>query len=215
MAFFRDRADAAETLIRLLPPEVGKDWLVLALPRGGVPIAAALSRHLGAALDLILVRKVGLPGDPELALAAITGPGPDERAVNEGLCTTFGLTEADVTRLARPELDEIARRRTLWAAPGLPLAGRKVLVVDDGMATGATLRAALAAVRRQGAAQIGVALPVALGHALRQLPADVAPVICPYPDAQLAGIGAAYREFPQVADSEVARLLSEAAATKT
>lgn len=212
MPFFRDRADAAEALIRSLPPEMGQDWLVLALPRGGVPIAAALARHLGAALDLMLVRKVGMPGDPELALAAVTGPGPEERVVNERLRDKFGLTEADVTRLAQPELDEIARRRKMWRAPGFPLAGRKVLVVDDGMATGATLRAALAAVRRQGAAQIAVALPVALGPALRQLPADVGPVICPCPDADLGGVGAAYDSFPQVADSEVAQLLSAAAA---
>lgn len=214
MAFFRDRAEAAETLIRSLPAEVGKDWLVLALPRGGVPIAAAIARHLGATLDLMLVRKVGLPGDPELALAAVTGPGPDERVVNQALCTRFGLTDADVTRLARPELDEIARRRKLWAAPGLPLAGRKVLIVDDGMATGATLRAALAAVQRQGAAQIGVVLPVALGPALRLLPADVAPLICPYPEAELAGVGAAYHDFPQVTDTEVAQLLSGTGATR-
>ncbi len=85
MALFHDRDTAAQALIPLLPPELGPDWLVLALPRGGVPIAAALARHLGAALDLMLMRKVGVPGDPELDLAAVTGPGPDERAVNQGL----------------------------------------------------------------------------------------------------------------------------------
>lgn len=211
MALFHDRDAAAQALIPLLPPELDRDWLVLALPRGGVPIAAALARHLGATLDLMLVRKVGVPGDPELALAAVTGPGPDERAVNHGLRESLGLTEADVDRLARPEIAEIARRRALWAAPGLPLAGRKVLIVDDGMATGATLRAAVEAARRQGAARIGVALPVALGRSLGQLH-DVSPVICPHPSVDLGGVGAAYADFPQVPDTEVTRLLAEAVA---
>lgn len=208
MAFFRDRAEAAEVLIRLLPAGVGKDWLVLALPRGGVPVAAPLARHLGAALDLLIVRKVGTPGNPELALAAVTGPEHTEIAVHEGLRDMLGLTDDDVARLARPEVEEIARRRKLWAAPGFPLAGRSVLIVDDGMATGTTLRAAISAASAQGARQIGVALPVALGSSLRQLPSGLSPVICPHPSADLSAVGAAYDHFPQVSDQEVADTLS-------
>lgn len=211
MPFFQDRAQAAEELIRLLPPEVGRDWLVLALPRGGVPVAAPIARHLGAALDLMIVRKVGTPGNPELALAAVTGPGPVGIVVNEPLRDMLGLADAESARLARPEIDEVARRRKLWAAPGVLLAGRSVLIVDDGMATGTTLRAALAAARTQGARQIGVALPVALGTSLGKLPADLSPVICPHPSAELSAVGAAYDHFPQVSDDEVAAILSSMA----
>ena len=213
MALFRDRAHAAEALIHLLPAEVGKDWLVLALPRGGVPVAAPLARHLGAVLDLMIVRKVGAPGNPELALAAVTGPGPAEIVVNEDLRDFLRLTDEDVTRLARPEVEEIVRRRALWSAPCLPLDGQRVLIVDDGAATGTTLRAAIEAARRQGALQIGVALPVALGSSLEDLPADVSPVICAYPAAGLSAVGAAYDAFPQVSDSEVAQTLSGSFAT--
>lgn len=208
MALFRDRDEAAEVLIRHLPAKIGKDWLILALPRGGVPIAAALARHLGATLDLLIVRKVGVPGDPELALAAVTGPGPQEMTVNEDLRAILGLSRDEVEDLARPEVEEIARRRKLWAAPGLSLAGRRVLIVDDGAATGTTLRAALAAATRQGAWQVGVALPLALGHALRGLPGSVTPVICPHPAAAFPSVGAGYQHFPQVGDDEVAELLS-------
>lgn len=212
MPHFHDRAQAAEALIRQLPAEVDKTWLVLALPRGGVPIAAALARHLGAALDLLIVRKVGAPGNPELALAAVTGPGLEAMVVNDGVRDMFGLSAAEVLHLARPQVDEIARRRRLWSARGLALAGRSVLIVDDGVATGATLRAAIEAARLQGAARIGVAVPVALGQALDRLPAGVSPVICPYPSTELSAIGAAYADFPQVADDEVARLLAAAPA---
>lgn len=208
MALFRDRAQAAEALISSLPAEVGRDWLVLALPRGGVPIAAAMARHLGATLDLLIVRKVGAPGNPELALAAVTGPSRAELVINDRLCSMLGLAEGDVERLARPEVAEIVRRRRLWAAPGLPLTGRRVLIVDDGAATGTTLRAAVEAARRQGAQQIGVALPLALGTALRDLPDDLSPVICPYPAADFSAVGAGYVLFPQVSDGEVADLLS-------
>ena len=208
MAFFRDRAQAAEALIRLLPPEVDRDWLVLALPRGGVPVAAPIARHLEAALDLMVVRKVGTPGNRELALAAVTGPGPAGIVVNEPLRDILGLSDTDVVRLARPEIEEVARRRKLWAAHGFPLTGRSVRIVDDGLATGTTMRAALAAARAQGARQIGVALPVALGTSLRRLPADLSPVICPYPSADLSAVGEAYEDFPQVSDADVFTILS-------
>ena len=203
MALFRDRAQAAEALILRLPPEVGKEWLVLALPRGGVPIAAAIARHLGATLDLLIVRKVGAPRNPELALAAVTGPGRTELVINERLCSMLRLAEEDVERLARPEVAEIVRRRRIWAAPGVPLTGRRVLMVDDGAATGTTLRAAIEAARRQEAQQIGVALPLALGSALSDLPDDVSPVICPYPVAGFSAVGSGYALFPQVSDDEV------------
>jgi putative phosphoribosyl transferase len=209
MAFFRNRAQAAEELASLLPKQVGKDWLVLALPRGGVPIAAVLSRHLGAALDLVIVRKVGVPGNPELALAAVSGPGRTRMVLNDGLRDMLGLADEDIERLARPAVEEISRRRKLWSAPGLPLADRSVLLVDDGIATGTSMRAAIEAVRAQGARQIGLVSPVALGSSLQALPNDLAFTVCPYPSAGLSAVGAAYDDFPQVSDAEVARMLSE------
>jgi len=210
MAFYRDRADAAEDLIRHLPDEVDRTWVVLALPRGGVPIAAAIAAHLGARLGLLIVRKVGVPGNPELALAAVTGAGPDEIVVNDALRRALGLSDAEVLELARPEVEEIARRRRLWLADEVPLASRPVLIVDDGVATGATLRAAVEAARRRGAARIGVALPVALGTSLLGL-SHVSPVVCPHPAAGLSAVGAAYSDFPQVSDSEVTMYLSQIA----
>lgn len=211
MAYFRDRDDAAEQLVAMLPEEIGPDWLILALPRGGVPIGAAIARHLGAPLDLLIVRKVGAPGDPELALGAVTGPGPEALTINEEVRALLHLSKAEVARLAAPAVEAVAARRALWTAHRTeePLAGRRVLVVDDGIATGTTLRAALAAIRQQGAAQIGVAVPVALGSSLEALGPDLSPVVCPHPDAWCPGVGAAYQRFPQVPDEEVTRLLTE------
>lgn len=208
MAWFSDRQEAARVLAPLLPDDMGPDWLVLGLPRGGVPIAAVLARRLSAPLDILIVRKVGAPGNPELALAAVTGPGREQMVVNEGLRRQLGMSLRQIEWLAAPEVREIARRRALWsAAPGMPVEGRRVLIVDDGCATGMTLRAAIEAVRRQGARQIAVALPVALGASLRRLPRDVHPVICPHPEATLSAVGQAYDSFPQVDDADVAQVL--------
>lgn len=211
MAYFRDRTEAGEALVRLLPEDFGTDWLVLALPRGGVPVAAVIARHLGSRLDLLLVRKVGAPGNPEVALAAVTGPGPERLVMNERLCSAIGVSHQDAERLAQPEIEEIARRRRLWLGERAPprLVGERVLLVDDGAATGTTLLAAIAAARHEGARQIAVALPVALPDALLGLPTDVGPVICPYPDAPFYAVGSAYDAFPQVSDSAVAQQLSE------
>jgi len=200
-----------DTIGTPLPEEIGPDWLVLALPRGGVPIGAAIARHLGAPLDLLIVRKVGAPGDPELALGAVTGPGLEALTINEEVRALLHLSKAEVARLAAPAVEAIAARRALWTAHRTeePLAGRRVLVVDDGIATGTTLRAALAAIRQQGAAQIGVAVPVALGSSLEALGPDLSPVVCPHPDAWCPGVGAAYQRFPQVPDEEVTRLQTE------
>lgn len=210
MAWFRDRVGAGQALARLLPPDLGPDWLVLALPRGGVPVAAEVARQMQVPLDLLIVRKVGAPGNPELALAAVTGPGHQGMAVNEGLRRLLGLSLAEVERLAQPEVQEIARRKLLWSAgDGPALAGRRVLIVDDGCATGTTLRAAVQAALHQGARQVGVALPVALGASLAELPKGVAPIVCPHPAADLPAVGLAYDDFPQVSDGEVSRQLKE------
>lgn len=206
MALFRDRADAASKLVALLPATVDRDWVILGLARGGVPLAAAIARALHAPLDVLILRKVGVPGDPELALAAVTGPGPDDMVVNETVRRLHAIPTDRLPILAAPAVAEVRRRRRLWrgATPEADLLHRRVLLVDDGMATGTTMRAAIRVARQRGAAQIGVAVPVALGTTLRNLPADIAPVLCPYPARDEPGIGAAYAAFPPLTDAEVA-----------
>jgi putative phosphoribosyl transferase len=213
MARYRDRAAAAEALIGQLPDDIGADWLVLALPRGGVPVGAPIARHLGASFDVLILRKVGAPGNPELALAAVTGPGPDQIAYNDALCVQLGMDHARVHAFAAPQIEEVARREALWrgARPAQPLQGRKVLIVDDGMATGTTMAAAVQAVRAGGATRIAVAVPVALGDALDALRDRDLTVICPWPDAPLGGVGQAYAAFPQVSDEVVRAALEDAA----
>lgn len=205
MALYRNRADAAEGLIRLLPATVDRHWIILGLARGGVPIAARIAEALGARLGVLILRKVGAPGDPELALAAVTGPGPERMVVNEDVRIFHRLSPDDVATLSAPAVAEVARRRKLWLddATEPNLSGRHVLLVDDGMATGTTMLAAIRSVRQMGASGIGVAVPVALGNALRRLPTDIAPVLCPHPAEDMPGVGAAYAAFPQVTDPEV------------
>ncbi len=212
MAIYRDRADAAERLIPLLPATVDRNWIILGLARGGIPIAARIAKALGARLDVLILRKVGAPGNPELALAAVTGPGPERIVVNDAVRTFHRLSLDDVARLSAPAVAEVARRRKLWldGAPQPSLQGQHVLLVDDGMATGTTMRAAIRMVRHLGAAQIGIAVPVALGTSLRDLPADIAPVLCPHPSDPAPGVGAAYADFPQVTDHEVRDLITKA-----
>lgn len=211
MTLYRDRADAAADLVRHLPPELGRDWVVLALPRGGVPVAAPIAQALDAPLDLMIVRKLGAPGNPELAVGAVYGPGRDQRVLNPDLVRLLGLSDPEIDRLAQAQADEIARRRRLWGrdSGGIALRERDVLIVDDGLATGATLRAAIAAAQQAGARQVGVALPVALSDSLETLPAGLSPLICPHPAAGFSAIGAAYDSFPQVSDAEVARLIGQ------
>lgn len=209
MALYHDRAEAAKRLIGLLPPEIGADWLVLGLPRGGVPIAAVLARHLGAALDVVVVRKVGVPGSPEVALAAVTGPGPDDLVANEDIAEALLLDPEDLRQIAQPQVEEVARRVAAWRAarPQVPLAGRNVLIVDDGLATGTTLAAALALVRRKGVRKIAVATPVALGDTYERFENMGVKMICPHPAAHLPSVGSAYDLFEQVSDAEVHDLL--------
>lgn len=211
---YEDREDAARALIAELPPELGPEWLVLGLPRGGVPIAAALARHLGAPLDLLVVRKVGTPGQPELALAAVTGPGDADLIENPQVRRSLGLSDERLRALARDAAAQLEQRRRRWTGdrPEPRIEGRNVLLVDDGVATGTTLAAAVEALRRGGAARIAVAVPVALGRSLDRIAGRVDHVICPLPAAPFGAVSLAYDSFPQVGDEVVARLLAESPA---
>ncbi|HKL46529.1 MAG TPA: phosphoribosyltransferase family protein [Roseovarius sp.] len=217
MTVYDDRRDAARQLLTALPPlEEGEDVVVLALPRGGVPIGAVIAEALDAPLDLILVRKVGAPRNPELAVAAVTGPDADGLVVNESTARAFDLARADIEALAAPERAELERRRNAYMGDHepVPVKGRTVLVVDDGIATGTTMRAALAALRNQAPARIIVAVPVASSEVLDSLRSLADEIICPEPRLRFGAVGGAYRVFDQVPDDQVIRLMRNALARR-
>jgi len=207
---YADRIAAGRALCAPLEHWRGSDALVLALPRGGVPVGAEIARALGLALGIILVRKIGLPGHRELAVAALAGPGGETMVTNPTVARAAGLSVADIDALAAPERAELQRRATLWQGNQLPppLTDRVVIVVDDGLATGATMRAALTWARAQRPARLIVAVPVGAPEtfdALAQLADDL---ICPLRPAPFHAVGAHYQNFDPVEDAEVARLLS-------
>jgi putative phosphoribosyl transferase len=188
---------------------------VLALPRGGVPVAAEVARALEAPLDLLPVRKIGAP-HRELAVAAVVeGPQPGIVIDRETLDLT-GTSEAYVERGAKEELREIARRRTAYLhdRPPLDVEGTTVIVVDDGIATGTTVRAALLALRRRGPRRLALAVPVAPPDVVEALRADVDDLVCLAQPPYFQAVGVHYADFHQVSDDEVISILDEARATE-
>jgi putative phosphoribosyl transferase len=208
---FSNRSEAGRLLARRVQAMGLADPVVLALPRGGVPVAVEVARALGAPLDLLLVRKIGAPQQPELAVGAV-GEGGD-LFVDRHLMDLTGATDEYVARQSREQLAEIARRRTAYLggrAP-LPLAGRTAVVVDDGIATGATVHAALKALRRRGPASVVLAVPVASREAVAALSADVDELVCLAQPALFRAVGEHYADFDQVSDDEVEQLMRMAA----
>ncbi|GHE84241.1 putative phosphoribosyl transferase [Amycolatopsis deserti] len=205
---FTDRRDAGRRLAARLDRWRGSDVVVLGLPRGGVPVAAEVARVLGAPLDVVLVRKLGLPFQPELALGAIGEGGL--RLVDPDLVRRFGISAAELAAVEaaeRSELDRRAARFRAGRAP-VPLAGRTAIVVDDGMATGASARVAVAAARAAGARRVVVAVPVAARQAVAALREDADDVVCLECPAAFTAVGQWYDDFTQTPDEEVARLLA-------
>lgn len=210
---FADRRDAGRRLAAELLPRHYADPVVLALPRGGVPVGFEVARALGAPLDVLLVRKIGAPGQPELGLgAAVDGAEPQI------------VMDADLVRLVAPpagyveheierQLGEIERRRQLYAGarPPVSATNRTAVVVDDGIATGGTARAALRAIRRLGPRHLVLAVPVASEDILEGLAPEADEVIAVSRPAQLHAVGGHYEDFTQTSDDEVIRLLDEAA----
>jgi putative phosphoribosyl transferase len=209
MKRFDDRLEAARLLADVLVAKAHRDAVVLALPRGGVPLAAEIARRLDAPLDVILVRKIGVPHRPELAVAAVVNGDHPKIVVNEDVAAMSGLDEKAIKRLADVQLAEIRRRRTLYRAgrEQVPIKGRTAIVVDDGIATGATVRASLKAIRRREPQRIILAVPVAPASTLTRLEDLVDEIICLYTPDPFLAVGACYREFDQVSDAEVVRLL--------
>lgn len=212
MREFHDRTSAGRALAREVAARSYADPLVLALPRGGVPVALEVARALGAPLDLVMVRKIGVPSQPELAAAAVVNGDHPEYVMNARIMAAAGLSEADVAELARPQLAEIRRRRRSYLAgrPQQSVAGRTAIVVDDGIATGATMRASLHAVARRSPSRLILAVPLAPPQTIADLGREVDEVVCLASPEDFYAIGAHYDDFHQVGDDEVTRMLAEA-----
>ena len=206
---FKNRAEAGRQLAAAVQRLQLVDPLVLALPRGGVPVAAEVARVLGAPLDLLIVRKIGAPGDPELAVAAIAEGDLPTVVIDELTCSGTGTDHAYIKHEARTQRCEIERRCKVYrrGTARLAVAGRTVVVVDDGIATGTTMRAALKALRRMQPAKVVLAVPVASNHTIYELSQLVDDVVCLSQPGPFRSVGTYYADFHQVDDAEVIALL--------
>jgi predicted phosphoribosyltransferase len=209
---FRDRSEAGRILADRLSPYAGRpDVLVLALPRGGVPVAFEVAQALHAPMDVFVVRKLGVPGHEELAMGALATGGV--RVLNEDVVVGLGIPEPVIDEVAREEEEELQRRERLYrgdrTAPDVR--GRTVILVDDGLATGSTMRAAVAALRQQGPARIVVAVPVGAVETCSELGELADEVVCARMPEPFYAVGLWYNDFTQTTDEEVHDLLERAA----
>jgi predicted phosphoribosyltransferase len=208
---FADRREAGTVLAdRLKQLAARNDVVVLALPRGGVPVGYEVARVLGAPLDVFVVRKLGLPGHPELAMGAIASG--DIRVLNEDVLELYPVPKAAIDAVTQTERLELARRERAYrdGRPLVPIEGRTVVLVDDGLATGSTMRAAVLAVGRLRPARVVVAVPVGAWetcHALREVADEV---VCAFTPEPFRAVGLWYADFSQTTDDEVRQLLSHA-----
>ena len=207
---FRDRSDAGRQLAARLNHLAGRSPVVLALPRGGVPVAAESARALGAPLDLVLVRKIGVPWQPELALGAVADGAHPERFVDRDLVAALAVPEDYVASETARQLAEVERRRQAYCGdrPPLDIAGRTAIVVDDGIATGATMRVALEAARRRNPNWLVLAAPVAAPQPIARLRPLADEVVCVAMPDDLGAVGYYYRDFHQISDEEVTAILA-------
>ena len=206
---FKDRAEAGRALAAELVSLNPKHPVVLALPRGGVPIGCEIALALAAPLDLVLLRKIGVPFQPELALGAVAEGEDPELVIDMELCTLLGITDAVVAAMRGREIQEMQRRRHAYLAglPQVDIAGRTAIVVDDGIATGATMQAALRAVRRRRPARLILAVPVAPPDTIAKLRPEADAIVCLAMPEHFHSVGQFYRRFPQLQDEEVLALL--------
>jgi predicted phosphoribosyltransferase len=206
---FRDRDDAGRRLAALVAALDLDDPVVLALPRGGVPVAAQVARALGAPLDVILVRKLGVPSQPELAMGALGEEGV--RVLDRDLVARARVRDDQLAAVERRERDELARRARAYRGDRdpLPIAGRTVVIVDDGLATGASARAAIEVARARGAGRVVLAVPVAPPETAAALRADADDVVSVETPSSMAAIGQWCDDFSQTSDAEVVAHLEE------
>jgi putative phosphoribosyl transferase len=211
---FTDRREAGRRLGAELAARGFDDPVVVALPRGGVPVAFEVAAVLGAPLDVLIVRKLGCPWQPELGLGAIGEGGV--RVLNESLIATVGVGPDELEAVARREAEELDRRirRYRGDRAGVPVAGRTVVLVDDGLATGATARAGIQVLRGRGAGAVVLAVPVAPQGTVVELAEVADEVVCLETPAAFWAIGEHYADFHQTSDAEVAQLLTTAAETR-
>lgn len=211
MMIFRDRADAGRRLAAKLGAYAGRaDTLVLGLPRGGVPVAYEVARELGAPLDIIVVRKLGVPREPELAMGAIASGGV--RVLNSDVIAAWAVSPEEVEAVAARERRELERRERVYRGerPIAEVEGRTVILVDDGIATGATIRAAVEALRQRKPARIVIATPVGATTTCEELRPLVDDLVCAQALDDLYGIGFWYERFPQLSDDELRAYLAAA-----
>lgn len=208
---FKDRREAAASLVARLNHLRGEDTVVLGLPRGGVPVAAEVADALGLPLDLVVVRKVGLPGQPELAMGAVGEGGT--RVINERVIRSAYIDSDEFEQAVHEQEGVVAERaeRLRAGRARLPLAGRTALIVDDGVATGSTMRAACLVVRDQGADRIVVATPIASVDALASLRSVADEIVCLETPHPFMAVGNWYADFSQVEESEVVSALQRSA----
>jgi predicted phosphoribosyltransferase len=214
MAIFKDRRDAGRKLAQYLTQYANRpDVVILALPRGGVPVAFEVARALNAPLDIFLVRKLGLPGHEELAMGAIASGGL--RVLNEDIVGALNIPDAVVEAVARRERAELERRERAYRGgrPPLDVRGKTVILVDDGLATGSSMRAAVAGLRAQQPAQIVVAVPTAAPETCEAFENEVDDVVCAVTPQPFFSVGTWFDDFSQTSDEEVRRLLEEASQT--
>lgn len=209
---FHDRFDAGRRLGALLQHLKEKDPVVLALPRGGVAIGREVARGLGAPLDIVLVRKIGVPWQPELALGAVSDGAEPQIFIDAAMQKALAIPDDFLREETARQLTELERRRRIYCADRPPVAveGRTAIVVDDGIATGATMRVALRAVRRRKPSQLVLAAPVAAPETLAALKDEADEMVCVATPAGLGAIGYYYEDFHQMSDAEVTQLLAAA-----
>lgn len=208
---YKDRAEAGRLLATALKHYGGRtDVLVLALPRGGVPVAAEVAKELGVTLDLMLVRKLGTPGHEELAMGVIATGG--SQVLNEDLIRHLAISSDVIEAVAQKERRELRRREQAYRGdhPMPAMRERCVILIDDGVATGATMRAAVAALRQQDPARIVIAVPVAPPETIADFQKSVDEVVCLATPTPFLGVGRWYQDFSQTSDAEVRALLAEA-----